>query len=88
MPWAIGTASSWIVSRTDPPPPAWVLARRRVSEGSGFDRVLDLDALLKDPLDPDCLQARHDSGDHLYPGLEGSQGIAQWLLQLKQIAIY
>ncbi|MDF9618350.1 SGNH/GDSL hydrolase family protein [Pseudomonas entomophila] len=54
---------------------------RWLREDSGFDGVLDLDALLRDPHDPDRLQACHDSGDHLHPGREGSQAIAQWLLQ-------
>lgn len=54
---------------------------RWIREAGCFDAVLDIDALLRDPQEPQRLSALHDSGDHLHPGPEGSQAIVQWLLE-------
>ena len=40
-----------------------------------FDGVIDLDALLRDPRDPQRLDPRYDSGDHLHPNASGLQRI-------------
>nr|WP_263975017.1 GDSL-type esterase/lipase family protein [Pseudomonas sp. Marseille-Q3773] len=54
---------------------------RWIREESGFDAVLDIDALVRDPQHPGRLLGSYDSGDHLHPGAEGSKAIAQWLLE-------
>ncbi|GHF34072.1 hypothetical protein GCM10018772_69640 [Streptomyces fumanus] len=46
--------------------------------GSGaFDAVLDFDAVLRDPADPDRMRAGYDSGDHLHPGDPGLAALAR-----------
>ncbi|HTD28754.1 MAG TPA: SGNH/GDSL hydrolase family protein, partial [Xanthomonadaceae bacterium] len=45
---------------------AWIRA------GGGFDGVVDLDALLKDPQRPSRLLPAFDSGDHLHPNDAGN----------------
>ena len=42
-----------------------------IREQEVFDRVVDLDALLRDPADPLALLPRFDSGDHLHPSPAG-----------------
>ncbi|MGY4523969.1 SGNH/GDSL hydrolase family protein [Pseudomonas sp. TE21394] len=54
---------------------------RWIREESGFDAVLDIDALVRDPQHPGRLHGSYDSGDHLHPGAEGSKAIVQWLLE-------
>lgn len=39
--------------------------------GGSFDRVIDFDALLRDPQAPTHLLAAYDSGDHLHPSVAG-----------------
>lgn len=55
--------------------------RRRVNDwirnGSGFDAVVDVDALLRDPADPRRLLPAYDSGDHLHPGDTGYEAMAR-----------
>jgi lysophospholipase L1-like esterase len=41
-----------------------------------FDAVIDTDAALRDPSDPDRLLPAYDSGDHLHPNEAGDQAIA------------
>jgi len=41
-----------------------------------FDAVLDFDALLRDPAQPQRMQAVFDSGDHLHPGDRGHRAMA------------
>ena len=41
-----------------------------------IDKVLDFDALLRDPAAPTKLQARWDSGDHIHPNDAGYQAMA------------
>ncbi|GAA3289838.1 hypothetical protein GCM10020295_02700 [Streptomyces cinereospinus] len=45
--------------------------------GSGvFDAVVDFDAAVRDPADPQRMLARYDSGDHLHPNDAGFQAMA------------
>lgn len=41
-----------------------------------FDDVLDFDALLRDPSNPEILSFAYDSGDHLHPHFPGGQKMA------------
>ena len=41
-----------------------------------YDAVVDLDAALRDPADPQALRAAYDSGDHLHPNDAGMAAIA------------
>jgi lysophospholipase L1-like esterase len=47
-----------------------------VRTGSGFDGVIDFDALLRDPEQPDRLRPQWDSGDHIHPNDAGNQAMA------------
>lgn len=42
-----------------------------------FDDVIDLDAALRDPVDPARLAPAFDSGDHLHPGDAGNRAMAE-----------
>ncbi|MFJ2090694.1 GDSL-type esterase/lipase family protein [Streptomyces sp. NPDC087901] len=42
-----------------------------------YDGVIDFDKALRDPSDPQRLQARYDSGDHLHPNDAGAEAMAQ-----------
>ncbi|NEB80981.1 SGNH/GDSL hydrolase family protein [Streptomyces sp. SID14478] len=44
--------------------------------GSGFDGVLDFDAVVRDPAHPARMRAEFDSGDHLHPGDAGLRALA------------
>ncbi|TDC53751.1 SGNH/GDSL hydrolase family protein [Jiangella ureilytica] len=45
--------------------------------GSGaFDAVIDVDAVLRDPADPQRIRPEYDSGDHLHPGDAGYAAMA------------
>ncbi|MGW1891420.1 SGNH/GDSL hydrolase family protein [Streptomyces sp. NPDC002004] len=44
--------------------------------GTGFDAVLDFDAVLRDPGHPARLLPAYDSGDHLHPGDSGLAALA------------
>lgn len=44
---------------------------------SGFDAVLDFDAVLRDPVRPSRMRAEFDSGDHLHPGDAGLRALAE-----------
>ncbi|BCL26615.1 hypothetical protein GCM10017557_14740 [Streptomyces aurantiacus] len=44
--------------------------------GSGFDGVLDFDAVLRDPGHPSRMRSAYDSGDHLHPGDAGLAALA------------
>ncbi|MFI1414353.1 SGNH/GDSL hydrolase family protein [Streptomyces sp. NPDC020707] len=50
---------------------------RSESSDSGFDAVLDFDAVLRDPADPARLLPAYDSGDHLHPGDAGLAALAE-----------
>ncbi|WP_343076488.1 SGNH/GDSL hydrolase family protein [Jiangella mangrovi] len=41
-----------------------------------FDAVIDFDAVLRDPADPQRIRPEYDSGDHLHPGDAGYQAMA------------
>ena len=42
-----------------------------------FDAVIDFDALLRDPANPQRIRKDFDSGDHLHPGDEGYRAMAE-----------
>ena len=42
-----------------------------------FDAVIDFDAALRDPAQPDRLLAAYDSGDHLHPSVNGYRRMAE-----------
>lgn len=71
-------------------PPAREAMRRAVNEwirtSRAFDGVADFDAALRDPADPDRLQRRFDSGDHLHPSDEGYAAMAD-VVSLDSIAM-
>jgi lysophospholipase L1-like esterase len=46
------------------------------SDGTGFDAVIDFDAVLRDPADPTKLRPQYDSGDHLHPNGAGEAAMA------------
>jgi lysophospholipase L1-like esterase len=45
--------------------------------GSGFDGVVDFDAVVRDPGRPARMRAEFDSGDHLHPGDTGLAAMAE-----------
>jgi len=53
---------------------AWL--RSTAGKPGGFDKLVDFDALLRDPTDPSRLQPALDSGDHLHPGDSGYAAMA------------
>jgi lysophospholipase L1-like esterase len=48
-----------------------------IRTGGAFDAIIDFDALLRDPAHPPRLAAQFDSGDHLHPGEQGNQAMAE-----------
>ncbi|MBN3851806.1 SGNH/GDSL hydrolase family protein [Paraburkholderia sp. Ac-20340] len=44
-----------------------------------FDAVIDFDAALRDPVHPQRLAERYDSGDHLHPGDAGNRKMAEFV---------
>jgi lysophospholipase L1-like esterase len=44
-----------------------------------FDGVVDFDAVLRDPAEPERLRAEYDSGDHLHPNEAGLAAMAHAL---------
>lgn len=57
--------------------------RQQVNEeirsGKVFDSVVDFDAALRDPADPNRLRPAYDSGDHLHPSDNGFRAMAEAL---------
>jgi len=49
----------------------WIREEAASGSGSGFDGVVDFDAVLRDPARPSRLLPAYDSGDHLHPGDAG-----------------
>jgi lysophospholipase L1-like esterase len=47
-----------------------------IRNGGAFDAVADFDLALRDPSQPDRLNAAYDSGDHLHPNDAGYQAMA------------
>jgi lysophospholipase L1-like esterase len=54
---------------------AWILAT--AGKPGGFDKVVDFDAAVRDPADPDRVRPAYDSGDHLHPSPAGYAAMAQ-----------
>lgn len=50
---------------------AWIRTR------APYDAVIDFDAALRDPAQPQDMQARYDSGDHIHPNDAGYGAMAQ-----------
>ncbi|CAL9334332.1 hypothetical protein SUDANB171_00139 [Streptomyces sp. enrichment culture] len=50
---------------------------RWIREDSGFDGVIDLDRLWRDPADASALNPRYDSGDGLHPNDAGYRALAE-----------
>lgn len=50
---------------------------RWIREAGAFDAVVDFDAVLRDPAQPDRLRPDLDSGDHLHPGDAGYRAMAE-----------
>ncbi|SDT49477.1 GDSL-type esterase/lipase family protein [Jiangella sp. DSM 45060] len=61
--------------------PAKEAVRQEVNEFlrtySGFDGVVDFDAALRDPADPERLLPAYDKGDHLHPSDAGRERLAE-----------
>lgn len=54
--------------------------------GQIFDRLVDFEAVVRDPEDPARLAPEHDCGDHIHPSVTGGQAIADsidlnWILE-------
>ena len=49
---------------------------RWIRTSAEYDSVIDFDAALRDPTDPERMLARYDSGDHLHPNDAGMQALA------------
>jgi len=47
-----------------------------IRSSGAFDGVIDFAAVVADPRDPDRLDPRFDSGDHLHPNAAGYQAMA------------
>jgi lysophospholipase L1-like esterase len=48
-----------------------------IRTGSGFDAVVDFDAVIRDPADPQRIRPDYDQGDHLHPGDKGFEAMAK-----------
>src|SRR5207302_10342086 len=48
-----------------------------IRTGGAFDAVIDFDAIVRDPDNPDRMLASYDSGDHLHPGNVGDKAMAE-----------
>ncbi|WP_327397219.1 SGNH/GDSL hydrolase family protein [Streptomyces phaeochromogenes] len=55
----------------------WIRSEAGSKSGSGFDGVLDFDAVLRDPAHPARILPAYDSGDHLHPGEPGLAALAE-----------
>lgn len=42
-----------------------------------FDAVVDFDAVIRDPADPQRIRPDYDEGDHLHPGDKGFEAMAK-----------
>jgi lysophospholipase L1-like esterase len=47
-----------------------------IRSSGAFDGVIDFDAALRDPAEPERLRRRYDSGDHIHPGDDGYAAMA------------
>lgn len=50
---------------------------RWIRTPGNFDAVVDLDAVIRDPAQPDRMRADYDSGDHLHPSAAGYKAMAE-----------
>jgi lysophospholipase L1-like esterase len=48
-----------------------------IRTSGAFDAVIDFDAALRDPAQPDRLSPAYDSGDHLHPSSAGYKAMAE-----------
>jgi lysophospholipase L1-like esterase len=51
----------------------------QIRSGKVYDAVVDFDAALRDPANPDRLRPAYDSGDHLHPSDNGYRAMAEAL---------
>jgi lysophospholipase L1-like esterase len=52
------------------------VVNRWIRTSAEYDAVIDFDAALRDPADPERMLPRYDSGDHLHPNDAGMQALA------------
>ncbi len=52
------------------------VVNRWIRTSAEYDAVVDFDAALRDPADPERMLPRYDSGDHLHPNDAGMQALA------------
>jgi lysophospholipase L1-like esterase len=48
-----------------------------IRTGTDFDAVVDFDAVIRDPSDPQRIRPGYDQGDHLHPGDQGFEAMAK-----------
>jgi lysophospholipase L1-like esterase len=48
-----------------------------IRSGTAFDAVVDFDAVIRDPSDPQRIRPDYDQGDHLHPGDRGFEAMAK-----------
>lgn len=48
-----------------------------IRAGEDFDAVVDFDAVIRDPADPQRIRPDYDQGDHLHPGDKGFEAMAK-----------
>jgi len=48
-----------------------------IRAGTDFDAVVDFDAVIRDPADPQRIRPDYDQGDHLHPGDKGFEAMAK-----------
>jgi lysophospholipase L1-like esterase len=61
---------------------AWL--HRFAGQPGGFDAVIDFDAAVRDPAQPERLRPAFDSGDHLHPNNAGYRAMA-WAVDLGEL---
>jgi lysophospholipase L1-like esterase len=55
---------------------ARLVVNRWIRTSGGYDGVIDFDAALRDPTDPERIRPEFDSGDHLHPNDAGAAALA------------
>ena len=51
--------------------------RQFAGQPGGFDAVIDFDAAVRDPAQPERLRPAYDSGDHMHPNDAGYRAMAE-----------
>jgi len=51
--------------------------RQFASQPGGFDAMIDFDAAVRDPAQPERLRPAYDSGDHMHPNDAGYRAMAE-----------